>query len=238
MTRNRNRGSFVPQNTNNRRNNGLGNRRRQRNNGSRAPLELRAMGAEMTSGPSDPEPVHSTIKVRHRVQLVVSVPAGGLGITSAAIGAVVPGGISAWNTYRLMKLSIWGTDQMGGGAASPTLPLPPISVQFNAPTASGVPPPTDASSFSDWGTAGSARANLHILPSFSLRELWQLLNTTDTQFTVVVGAAAETNVVINLTLELQTTTATLPNLLALGRRPDFIPGLNGLRISGDEDRPD
>lgn len=229
----------MPINMGNRRSNGVGNRRRLLGNQSRPPLELRAMGAQLVNGSVDPEPVYSTIKVKHRIQLVLVVPTGGLPVTVAMITSVIPGSAS-WSQFRIMKLSAWGTDVTGTPGAGVVAPLPPLSIQFPGSTSNM--PDIDSATFSDWGTAGAARANLHIIPSFSQRQGWQPVSTTSgiVQFTVVTGVA-ESNVIVNLSLELQSVTTPLPNFRTFSlpvHRPDIIPGLNGLRISGDEDRPD
>lgn len=178
---------------------GLGNRRLRRRLGgvTRAPMELRAMGSTMTNGGFDPVPVASSIKVQHRVQLnFTTSPTAGtpLPLTTGLISAAIPG-VAAWDSFRILKLDVWGSDT-------------------NDVTVTVAGPESDAAVFTDWGTPGSRRCALHIVPAFSARSLWQLTATAGTPASVpqflFSSRAVSSALVINLTLELQTVTILAP----------------------------
>jgi len=175
--------------------------RRNRGFRSRNPMELRAMGSTMTNGDPDPSPVNSTIKVQHKIQIVVTSNATVNTPTPITIGNLatnVPG-VSGWDTFRLMKVSAWGSDTAN------------ITVDMNS--GSTVPSQGDAGVFTDWGTTGASRAALHIVPAFSQRQLWLVLSTSST--TPLFSFSSQTAGVIcifNLTVELQTLPVASPLL--------------------------
>jgi len=165
-------------------------------------MELRAMGSTMTNGDPDPSPVNSTIKVQHKIQLAITSNATVNTPTFVTIGNLatnVPG-VAGWDTFRLMKISAWGSDTAN------------ITVDMNIP-GSTVPTQGDAGVFTDWGTAGASRAALHIVPAFSQRQLWLPLSTSST--TGMFSFSSQTAGVLcifNLTVELQTLPVTSPLL--------------------------
>jgi hypothetical protein len=170
---------------------GLGTRRVQRRLGgvTRAPMEPRAMGSTMTNGTRDPTNILSTIKVQHRTQLeLASIPTAGLAITPATIIARTPGLAAAWARLRLLKVDMWGLDTSS------------VSLRFDG---SGF----DGAQFTDWGTPGNQRAQIHAVPDFASRATWFSTGSTTTLFTVLTDSTASTtSIILNVTLELQTIT--------------------------------
>jgi hypothetical protein len=161
---------------------------------ARDPVELRAMGSSMVSGQSDPVPVDSTIKVQHRVQLLVTTPSTPGTVTPVSgtlISAQLPGGATGsagWNQYRLLKIDAWGSDTAN------------ITINMSGATSSGS---GDAAVFTDWGTPGSRRATLHVRPNLSLRTQWNIAGATAFALFGLSSLTASVPVIVNLTLELQ-----------------------------------
>jgi len=168
---------------------GLGTRRVQRRLGgaTRAPMEPRAMGSTMTNGTRDPTQVMTTIKVQHRTQLELGgVPSAGTIITPSLITGRTPGGPSAWARLRLLKVDMWGLDTSS------------VSLLFNG---AGF----DGAQFTDWGTPGNQRSQIHAVPDFASRATWFLTSSVTPLFTVLTDStAATTSIVLNVTIELQT----------------------------------
>jgi len=160
------------------------------------------MGSTMSNGDPDPSPVNSTIKVQHKIQFTVMSSATAntpVFVTIGNLASNVPG-VAGWDTFRLMKISVWGTDTAN------------ISVDMNVP-GSTVPSQGDAGVFTDWGTPGAARAALHIVPAFSQRQTWLPLSTSST--TGMFSFSSLTSGVLcifNLTVELQTLPVAAPQL--------------------------
>jgi hypothetical protein len=183
--------------------NGLGNRRQI----TRTPLELRAMSSQLTNGSNDPIPVYDTIKLKHRIQILGTLPATTpfqQDITTGTINANIPGGTTSWDKFRIVKIDVWGSDTQG------------ISLAF-PPTTATPDVESDGATFSDWGVPGSRRCALHVVPAFSYRSRWQYLATASpvVMFSLIGSGPAPTVgqfYILNITLELQTVTQALPNL--------------------------
>jgi hypothetical protein len=154
----------------------------------------------MVSGAPDPVPVNSTIKVQHRIQINVGLrsPTSPTPVTTRDIANNLPGGGSAWDKYRIIKIDAWGNDVL------------PISLQMTGNAVA----PVDGASFTDWGSPGARRAELHIMPAFSFRSAWQPLSGADTQFSMWTNlASANDTAIVNITLELQTERISDPQLI-------------------------
>jgi len=159
---------------------------------ARAPMEPRAMGSMMTNGDIDPVPVNSSIKLRHRIQLAIATSTTSgtvVNVTTASIVANLPGS-SGFVAFRIIKIDAWGNDADS------------LTIRMEAPG-------NDLASFTDWGTPGARRSALHISPSFDVRTAWQVLSGSANQFGVS-STGTSVGVIINLTLELQSSTIAIP----------------------------
>lgn len=196
MTRKRGRGNrrFATQTRS-----GLGTQivyRNTRNNP--APTELKGMSSTLVAGAPDPTPVSNVIKHHHRLQLSGSL-ASTAPINKTAVFAALPGGSAAWTYVRIIKVDIWAGDQHG------------LSFKWDVQLA-------DEMQFSDWGTPGNRRAQLHIMPNFRLRQAW-LDSTAGVLFTLAhLGqTGGETsNYIVNITVEAQTTQLASPQFINHG----------------------
>jgi len=159
----------------------------------RQPMELRAMSSSLVTGQADPVPVDSTIKVQHRVQLVVSTSATAntpTNITVAMITAAIPGSTDVashfgWEQFRLMKIDAWGIDTNN------------LIINVNNPRG-------DTATFTDWGTPGARRAALHIRPNFEVRSNFIATSGSGTtSFFSIASGGTTVGVILNLTLEIQ-----------------------------------
>lgn len=187
---------------------GLGNRDGNRNRrGASAPLDPRAMGSVMTNGASDPRPINTTIKVQHRLQVIFTPTAAAptLTVTPALLAAQLSGGSTGWPDMRIMKIDAWGNTADG------------VFVILNSPE-------SDLSEFNDFGTLGSHRAVVHVLPNFAMRSTWYPSGSTSSIFTFgsILGVATSvssdtTPFVLNVTVELQSPVFASPQFLGLER---------------------
>jgi hypothetical protein len=168
-------------------------------------MELRAMGSTMVSGSIDPAPVLTTIKVQHRIQINATLTGTPptLQITTSIIANQIPGTAAAWDNFRLMKIDVWGPDEGN------------ISVFMNGS-------PYDGAQFTDWGTPGNRRCQLHIAPNFQGRQNWQTLTGAANQFLLKGSTTTSGAYILNLTLELQSEPLVLPQLVELYSRQSLL----------------
>jgi len=156
-------------------------------------------------------------------------------VTSGAIGLVIPGGATAWPSFRVLKVSVWGSDFLPAQATNPI-------GNYVAAQAPGDASFLDANTqtFEDYGVTGSARPVIHYTPAFVQRERWYSSSSTDVVLRVTNGngsTATPSYVVLQLTLELQ----------SANQAPAFMRFLNGpiadndsaVRhvVSGDRESP-
>lgn len=95
---------------------------------------------------------------------------------------------------RLLKIDCWGCDaQANQGNLADT------QLGILLDSASSGDPIGDQAEYHDVGTAGMQRPQLHIIPSFQLREHWFSFATTEKLMTVSLGP---TRTWLNLSLQL------------------------------------
>lgn len=166
-----------------------------------APMAPRAMLSIRTNGAMDPEPVEYTIRVQHRVQFSLPLTAGVAtqSLTPERLEDRTPG-TGAWDRIRLIKIDAWG----------PTAGHVQIDMTGGSGSAE-----TEASRFVDWGTPGSRRAVLHVVPAFSLRNSWFSTSLSSSLADVSFSGPAtgdDLECVINCTVEVATAPLALLSL--------------------------
>jgi len=159
------------------------------------------MGSTLISGDPDPVPVNETVKVHHRIQLEVTGVQSGTELTVPNIVSRLPGGSSAWAAFRIIRVDVWG-DPTGNAN---------LSVANTAPY-------NDMASFSDYGTPGERRPSIHFRPNWETRSNWILTSATSNILDVYSNGTAGVVCVVNITLELQSVTVSLPGYLSLMKR--------------------
>jgi len=129
------------------------------------------------NGPIDPTNVEDSVILTKQVQL--NTGTGSADITPAKLAAALPGGAAVWKTLRLVKLSVYGLD------------TGQVTLTFSA-LAGG-----DEAVFTDAGTPGNRRCQIHVSPTFTQRNTWldgaatTILATVSNTTTGVVIATIE-----------------------------------------------
>lgn len=163
------------------------------------------MSSRQVRGPVDPVAINDTIKVRHRVQIPISASSSAVGVTEAIIASFIPGGPTAWPHFRILHIDVWGPGDITTGSSS----LSPVAFSMSSAQRG------DGATFTDWGTFGSQRANLHIVPNFDFRSDWKVSSATNVLFTLhsTGSSSLQQQLIVNVTLELRTVSQALPNFL-------------------------
>lgn len=150
--------------------------------GKQAMQMLRSSSTKV-SGPSDPRPLSRDLIVTKTFEYT-PVGTGNISITPAFISAAFPGGAAVFTRFRLVKISAWSEVNIG----EPALELRIVD---------------DESTFVDRGTPGALLAQLHISPTFNLRNTWQ--DSTDTTVLAVgnQGITTTSVVIYHITVEMR-----------------------------------
>lgn len=114
------------------------------------------MSTTRVGGPHDPPPVQKDVIVTKVVQ-IESVPKdnSSFDITYASVASAIP---TCFDMLRIVKISVWAQ-------ASPRAK---VSITVNG----------DGAQYSDYGTQGSKRPQLHLSPPFTIRQSWQQSSST------------------------------------------------------------
>jgi len=159
-------------------------------------MALLRTSTKSVSGPFDPPAVDQDVIITKRVELSLTVPASSspVNVLISNIAGVIPGGTTAFPSFRVQKVSVWGSD----AAASEGR----LAAFFPAnPTFSG----NDEASFSDYGTLGLRRPQLHLSPTVAIRQQWNATGnvTTDPFMTVEFSGPLAITCILQFTLELR-----------------------------------
>jgi len=162
--------------------------------------------SHLVSGPADPPSIKAEVAVRKVVRMELSFGSATPSVFSPnAIGAYLPGGVLNWRSFRINKISAWGSDSgsftptVGGGYS--------VGLQLYGIVGGGAVQLSDAGVYVDDGTLGRERAHLHVVPNMLMRQYWWLVTDNTSQlFTVTVSpsvpAADTITVTVDLDLEL------------------------------------
>lgn len=140
------------------------------------------MRTTLVTGPPDPPQTTPDLIIQKRVLIRITVDAAGTPLQPSDISARILGATVTGYLIRLMKLSVYGSqideDQ---------------SITVNDET-------SDLATFVDFGTYGSVRPQIHIRPSFEVRQRWfgvqdqtplYTLSVTSGSSIVIVAATVE-----------------------------------------------
>jgi hypothetical protein len=173
-------------------------RRRPVPNPIRQVMHLIRTATAQVKGPSDPPGVDQDVVITKKTELTISVPLGSSpqNVLISDIAGTIPGGTTAFPGFRIQKVSIWGPSVVAANNDGRIAVSFPENATF---------PGNDFATFSDYGTAGQARAQLHISPTVATRQQWNATGNTSVMPFMVLESSATgaNNFVIQFTLELR-----------------------------------
>jgi len=150
------------------------------------------MSTIQTSGPRDPPQTSTNIVGVKRIRKKVQLVAGNGSINTTDIGTCLP---LTTAEFRIFKLSVWASASAGSL----------LSVVF--PTMSSASP-GDNSAWTDEGTQGSIRPQIHLTPNFAYRETW--FSPTSSLVVATFGGTATDLLVVDITLQYRTAVQSCP----------------------------
>jgi len=166
------------------------------------------MAPTLVPGPVDPPMVNYALKLKHRHQFIASLTAaaGFTSITAATALANLPG-LAGITAFRLLKVSVYGSDTAAVTGSGTTNPLG----NYIAVQAPGDSSFLDANTqtFEDYGVTGAARPSIHYIPAFVQRERWYSTSASDVLLKIANGygtSQLSSSVIVQLSLELQSAT--------------------------------
>jgi len=151
--------------------------------GVRQAMKLLNQAVTPVRGPVDPVAIDNTIKITKRVELT-STAGTALSVTGLLLATALEGSQPFFDFIRIQKISVY--DESDANSR--------IQISF---------PGQDGANYIDRGTMGQRRAQIHLSPSFAMRQTWISESDTTVQFIVT---SAHTGV-IQVTLEARTSTA-------------------------------
>lgn len=155
------------------------------------------MSTIATTGPVDPPQTTTNIVGIKRIRKKVQLTAGVGQITILDIQNCLP--LTA-PEFRIMKMSTWASASAGSL----------LTVVFPLGTSRAF---ADRSSWTDEGTQGSIRPQIHLIPNFSFRNAW--LQNSDPEFpgpVATFGGTATDLLVVDITLQYRTAIQSCPAL--------------------------
>lgn len=171
---------------------------RQRNPPSpmRQVMALIRTGTKEVSGPLDPPGVDQDAIITKRTELTITVPASSspLDILISSIAGTIPGGTTAFPRFRVHKVSIWAADAATNEGR--------IAAYFPG---NATFPGNDNASFSDYGTFGQRRPQLHLSPTVATRQQWnETANASTDPFIILQSSSTvASSCILQFTLELR-----------------------------------
>lgn len=158
-------------------------RRKTRNQNNIQNVEhLLRMSSTRVGGPNDPPPIQRDVVVTKIIQLQPTVQNASFSLTYAAVAGGIP---TCFDMLRIIKVSLWATATTGAK----------VSAIFSG----------DGAQFSDYGTTGAVRPQLHISPTFQTRQRWVASDSTDVIATVDVEPTSGAQLLIHVTAEFRST---------------------------------
>lgn len=130
------------------------------------------------NGPADPRPIVHDVIVTKVVEYVVTASGSATAVTPATISTALQNAAAFFDVVRLQKISAYGDSSADVH----------VRVAF---------PGQDGGDFLDRGTTGALRPQLHLQPTFTMRQTWYDTTATTTLFNVFGSGT----VVLQLTVE-------------------------------------
>jgi len=179
------------------------------------------MAPKRVSGPSDPPPVNLCVKATIRHTFEVGLTSTSLtGVTAATLGSSLPGA-SGWNSFRILKVSVYNPNATIATTASPfvALEMPGDTAFLDG----------NSQTFQDHGMVGAYCPAIHVIPAFVQRERWYAVAATDIIFNVAGSPYASTTgtILCHVTVELQSTLQTPAFLISSSSSTQSSDALSG-----------
>jgi len=164
-----------------------------KNNAGHQAMKALRSNTLRVGGPTDPEPIANDVVVTKTFQTLLPVVGLPMSVSPRMLAAEFPGfSLTAptFNRFRLVKVSVYGTENAGSTTAgSVTVSFPVGTGGFN-----------DGAAFTDYGTFGARRPCLHLSPTFNLRNIW-LIATDAATMLFTVGTNTGADVILQYTVE-------------------------------------
>lgn len=140
------------------------------------------MSTTRVGGPNDPPPVQKDVVVTKIVQIeTIPKDNASYDITYAIVAGAIP---TCFDMLRIVKISVWAQ------ASS----MAKVSITVNG----------DGAQYSDYGTQGSRRPQIHLSPPFTIRQSWQQSSSTAVVASVT-SAPVNEPLLIHVTAEFRST---------------------------------
>jgi len=162
------------------------------------------MSTVRTTGPIDPPQTTTNVVGVKRIRKLVSITAS---VGSLTLGDVLNCLPLTSPEIRILKLSVWGQDDVAAGAPSAA-----ISCVFPVGLASNLNP-GDSSVWVDEGTKGQQRAQIHLTPCFDYRNFWFKNTLNPLTLIATFGQATPVSqLIVDLTVQYRTAVQSCPAL--------------------------
>jgi hypothetical protein len=158
-----------------------------------------------TSGATDPPQTSTQIVGEKRLRKKVQLAGGNGSLTVENVLSCLP---LTSPEFRVLKLSVWAS------ATANSL----LSVVFPVKAAAGAgvsATPGDNSAWTDEGTQGAMRPQVHLLPNFDFRNYWFTQANDGTQLLATFGGTATDLLVVDITVQFRTGVQSCPAMAYL-----------------------
>lgn len=152
------------------------------------------MNTMATTGPLDPPQTNTNVVGVKRIRKKLQLVAGNGTISSGDILSCLPFIVGA--AFRVMKVSVWGSATPGSF----------LQVQLGDGSVN-----SDIQTWTDEGTQGSVRPQVHLTPNFDFRNTWIGPSLAGGPIVAATGTAMDL-LVVDITLEYRTFVQTCPAL--------------------------
>lgn len=146
-----------------------------------AALALLRSNSKLVNGQADPPGLSIDVIVTKTFEYI-EASATPLNLTPAFIAAAFPGGALVFTRMRLVKLSVW----KNGTTAVPTVTVRILD---------------DQAEFRDRGTTNARAAQLHVSPTFDVRNRW--VDSSNENALAVISGDADGSTTIHVTVEMR-----------------------------------
>ena len=149
-----------------------------------------------TTGPFDPCPTTSDVAVKHKFTVKVTSAADGLFIANGQFFANLTPHVAtafSFDRFRVLKISAFAPASAGSFISAKGLTGSTVAQLIT----------TDEFNFIDYGTQGSRRPVLHIIPNLQVRQTWFPVNVNVGEF-FQFQTLPSTEIILQVTLELRT----------------------------------
>lgn len=138
------------------------------------------MSSTRVNGRSDPPPVQRDVVVTKVVQIDATTSDSGYNLTYQNLSGAIP---TCFDMVRVVKISVWGASDSEY-----------VQITLQA----------DGAQFSDYGTSGHKRPQVHVSPAFVARQTWNKASSTDV-IASFITLPANSRILLQITAEFRST---------------------------------